>query len=532
MIPALQISGYALGYRGRTATVPALADIDLAIALGETLGLVGASGSGKSSLAWAILRLLPGNAVEGPGAILLNGEGLRAKRRGQMADLRGRRIGMVFQDPSTSLNPTLRLGQQIIEVMRRHQRLTKAEATARAEALLERTGIADPRALMRRYPHQASGGEKQRVVIATAFACRPELIIFDEPTTALDVITAGQILDLFAELRAEQPVAALYISHDLAVLGRVADRVAVLERGRIVEQGLARDILRAPASPAARRLLDAIPNPEHRLAGPRPDTATLLDVANLSVTYGQTGRIGRWLGLPKPMRAARDITITLRRGETLGIVGESGSGKSTLARALTGIAGFDGEVVFDGRKMNGHSVMDRAWHRDLQIVFQNPDASLNPRHRISTILARPLRLYTDTAPAQIEVGVLRMLEEVGLPHSYAGRLPHELSGGEKQRVAIARAFAASPRLVICDEVTAALDMVVQADIVRLLLEMQRRHGTACIFIAHDLNLVRQIAHRVAVMYRGDVVDQFDTAHFAAADRHPYTQALLAAVAKL
>jgi peptide/nickel transport system ATP-binding protein len=526
LTPALRIAGYDLAYRTRAGLRPALAGIDLEIAPGETLGLVGASGSGKTSLAWSILRMLPANAREGRGRIELAGEDLRAMPQRQLAALRGRRIGMVFQDPSTALNPSMRLGRQVMEVLIRHQRLNERDAAAEVEAWLARTGLPDPRAIMRRYPHQVSGGEKQRVVIAAAFACQPELIILDEPTTALDVITGARMLDLFAELRARAPVACLYISHDLALVARIADRVAVLDAGRIVEQGDARDVLQRPQARQTRRLIDAIPDPAHRLAGPPPPPVGLLAMHEVSVTYGRASRFGRLLGANAPFTAARQVSLALNRGEILGIVGESGSGKSTVARALCGIAPFDGAINFEGRRLTGADPMDRAWHRDVQIIFQNPDASLNPRHRIGTILGRPLRLY-GAAPGKVSDGVARMLEEVGLPAAYASRHPHELSGGEKQRVAIARAFAAAPKLVICDEVTSALDVVVQAEIARLLVALQARHGTAFLFITHDLNLVRTIAHRIAVMYRSAVVDVFEATHFATADRHPYTQALLA-----
>jgi peptide/nickel transport system ATP-binding protein len=530
--PALRIAGYDLAYQTASGLRPALTSIDLEIAAGETLGLVGASGSGKTSLAWSILRMLPGNAREGGGTIALAGEDLRAKTRRQLADLRGRRIGMVFQDPSTALNPSMRLGQQVAEVLVRHRRLSQRDAATEVETWLARTGLPDPRAIMGRYPHQVSGGEKQRVVIASAFACRPQLIILDEPTTALDVITGARILDLFAELRTETPVACLYISHDLALVARIAGRVAVLDAGRIVEQGPARDVLRAPQAAQTRRLLDAVPNPAHRLSAPPPPSEALLAVTGMSVTYGRIGRLGRLLGAPASAKGASDVSLTLNRGEILGIVGESGSGKSTLARALCGIAPFTGEITFEQTRLTGEDRMNRAWHRDVQIIFQNPDASLNPRHRIGTILARPLHLYSQALPETVAEGVARMLEEVGLPPAYSTRYPHELSGGEKQRVAIARAFAAAPKLVVCDEVTSALDVVVQAEIARLLVALQGRHGTAFLFITHDLNLVRQIAHRVAVMYRGNLVDVFEATDFSTADRHRYTQALLAAVSRL
>jgi peptide/nickel transport system ATP-binding protein len=532
VVPALRIAGYDLSYLTQGGPRAALAGIDIEIAAGETLGLVGASGSGKTSLAWSILRMLPSNAREGGGRIELAGEDLRAMTRRRLATLRGKRIGMVFQDPSTALNPSMRLGKQVMEVLVRHRRLSPTQAAAEAERWLARTGLPDPSAIMRRYPHQVSGGEKQRVVIASAFACQPDLIILDEPTTALDVVTGARILDLFEELRAAASVACLYISHDLPLVARVADRVAVLEAGRIVEQGPAQQVLRAPQAAQTRRLLDAVPDPAHRLVADRPPTAPLLALDHVGVTYGRTGRIGRWLGAPAPAPGATDVSLTVGQGEILGIVGESGSGKSTLARALCGIAPFTGHITFASTRLGGQDRMSRAWHRDVQIIFQNPDASLNPRHRIATILSRPLRLYGNASPGAVASRVAGMLEDVGLPAGFASRHPHELSGGEKQRVAIARAFAATPKLVICDEVTSALDVVVQTEIVRLLVGLQARHGTAFLFITHDLNLVRQIAHRVAVMYRGRLVDVFEAAHFASAERHPYTKTLLAAVARL
>ncbi len=529
MTAALRIAGYGVSYQTATGLRPALSGIDVEIAAGETLGLVGASGSGKTSLAWSILRMLPPNAREAGGTIALAGEDLRTMTRRRLAGLRGRRIGMVFQDPSTALNPSMTLGKQVMEVLIRHRRLNARDAAMEVEAWLVRTGLPNPRGIMRRYPHQVSGGEKQRVVIAAAFACRPDLIILDEPTTALDVITGARILDLFAELRAEMPVACLYISHDLGLVARVADRVAVLDKGCIVEQGGAAEVLGAPKAPQTRRLLDAIPDPAHRLVTSPPPSSALLVMNGVSVTYGRASKIGRLLGAPAPAKGLNDVSLTLNQGEILGIVGESGSGKSTIARVLCGIAPFTGALRFEQTGLSGGDRMARAWHRDVQIIFQNPDASLNPRHRVGTILGRPLRLYRSASSDSVAVDVARMLEEVGLPAAYASRHPHELSGGEKQRVAIARAFAAAPKLVICDEVTSALDVVVQADIARLLAALQARYGTAFLFITHDLNLVRQIAHRIGVMYRGDLLEVFEPMHFAAAERHPYTQALLAAI---
>jgi peptide/nickel transport system ATP-binding protein len=494
------------------------------------------SAAGKSSLAWAIMRYLPVNARELGGSLLLSGEDLRAKTRAEIAELRGGRISMVFQDPSTSLNPTLTLGYQLAEVLVRHRGLSRRDALVECETLLHRVGITRPADMMRRYPHQASGGEKQRVVIATAFACNPECIIFDEPTTALDVITARQILDLFAVLQQETQVAALYISHDLGLVSRVADEVAVIHRGHIVEEGTTHSIFSSPRRDYTKALLAAVPDPSWRLTTSEPDAQMppLLQARHLTVRYGGGGGgLASLLGRKREtVIAARSVDLALRRGEVLGLVGESGSGKSTIAKALVGLQDFSGEIQLDDGRFGARSDLDRAYRREVQIVFQHPDASLNPRQRIGEILSRPLKLYRLARGAAIKSKVHELLAMVSLPPEFAQRYPHQLSGGEKQRVAIARAFAAEPRVVICDEITSSLDVSVQASIARLLVALQARSGTACLFISHDLNLVRQLAHRIAVIFRGDIVDLFDAASFAEYGRHPYTSSLAAAVTTL
>jgi len=529
----LEVRDYSLAYRTGEGLVQALSNVDFSIARGRTLGLVGESGSGKSSIAWAILRYLPANAVEGGGRILLSGEDMRAKTRQQVADIRGRRIGIVFQDPSTSLNPTLMLGRQIAEVLVRHRGLTEKQALAEGEALLARTGIARPAEMMRRYPHQASGGEKQRVVIATAFACNPECIVFDEPTTALDIVTARQIQDLFVRLQEDTGVAALYISHDLALVSRIAHDVAVIHRGAIVESGPAARIFGAPREDYTRMLIAAVPRPDRRLVDSRPPDGAqqLLGLESLTVRYGERSLLSRLLGrAQEQVVGARDIGFSVRKGEILGIVGESGSGKSTIARAIAGLNEFSGRLTLGDRSFSGRGALDRAYRRAAQIVFQNPDASLNPRQRVREILSRPLKLYgIASGRADIDRRVGELLSQVLLPPEFSRRYPHQLSGGEKQRVAIARAFAAEPRLVLCDEITSSLDVSVQASIARLLVDLQARTGATCLFITHDLNLVRQLAHTIAVMYRGELVDLFPVGAADAPDRHPYTRTLLDAV---
>jgi peptide/nickel transport system ATP-binding protein len=530
--PALEARGYTLAYETPNGLFTALKAVDLAIPRGKTLGLVGESGSGKTSLAWAIMRYLPGNARELGGELLLAGEDLRAKTAREIADIRGRRIGMVFQDPSTSLNPTLTLGDQLSETLIRHRGMTQAQAYAEGEALLARTGITRPAAMMKRYPHQASGGEKQRVVIATAFACDPECILFDEPTTALDTITSRQILDIFRKLQEDTGVAALYISHDLALVSRIAHEVAVIHRGEIVERGATETVFRNPRHGYTKALIAAAPRPDIRLSGPAPapTAPTVLAVKDLTVRYGGRSFLQKLTGRGEAaVEGARKINLDLRQGEILGIVGESGSGKSTIARAIAGIADFDGAIGFDGRTVSARREIDRSYRRAAQIVFQHPDSSLNPRQRVGDIIARPLKLYGLAKGRAIEERITELLAQVRLPAEFAQRHPHQLSGGEKQRVAIARAFAAKPKLVICDEITSSLDVSVQAAVARLLVELQAGTETSCLFITHDLNLVRQLAHRIAVVWRGDLVDLFDAADFDAGQRHPYTRSLLEAM---
>ncbi len=528
----LQVRNYSLDYLTASGAFHALKNIDLEVGAGEILGLVGESGSGKTSMAWSIMRYLPANAREVSGEIRLRGEDLTAKSPSEVNRMRGKRISMVFQDPGTSLNPTLSLGTQLTETLRRHRGLTARQAWSEGEAMLDRVGLKSPADMMKRMPHEASGGEKQRVVIATAFACNPECIIFDEPTTALDVITSRQILDLFLDLQAETGVASLYISHDLALLSRTAKRVAVIRRGEIVEQGAVDAIFNAPQHDYTRQLIAAVPRPSDRLTQTRPSyqDQPLMQVENVSVHYGRKPFLSALTGRSFERFAGnRAVSLSVQPGEILGIVGESGSGKSTLAKAMTGLNPFEGRMTFAGRTISGLADMDKTYRKNVQMIFQHPDASLNPRQKIREILARPLKLYGEGDNSAMALRIGDMLEQVRLPRTHADRYPHQLSGGEKQRVAIARAFASRPKLVICDEITSALDVSVQASIIELLLELHKKHSTAFLFITHDLNLIRQIAHRIAVMYRGDLLEVVPAEDITSPERADYTRRLLAAV---
>ena len=517
MKPVLSIKNYSLEYQTGSTRHRVLDQLNLTINKGEVLGLVGESGSGKSTLAWALMRYLPSNAIESDEGVLALGDlDLRTAKPKTLENLRGSRMSMVFQDPATALNPTVTIGKQVCEVLMRHQKMTKDQAYVAALEALKHVELRNPEALMKRYPHQASGGEKQRVIIATAFACKPELIIFDEPTTALDVINGARILELFGRLREETGVSALYISHDLALVSRVADTVAVLERGKIVEHAPGCSIFQIPQHPYTQKLVDAVPRPDKRLVDDTPTDGCLLNARDIEVFYE---RKKLFSGERKP--ATSKISIDIRPGEILGVVGESGSGKSSMAKALTGLADFEGAITLSGKNIASSKDMNTAYRRDVQIIFQHPDTSLNPRQTIRQILSRPLKLYGGDVKS-----IPDLLEQVRLPREFADRYPHQLSGGQKQRVAIARAFAAKPKLVICDEITAPLDVSVQASVIELLLSLREKSQTAYMFITHDINLVRQIAHRIAVMRNGELVNFLSVDELNGSNVHPYTRELM------
>jgi microcin C transport system ATP-binding protein len=493
---------------------------------GETLALVGESGSGKSLTALSLLQLLPQGCTNPTGRVMLDGREMIGADRATLHDARGRLAGIVFQEPTTSLNPLHRVGRQVAEAIRLHRPLAGAALRARVIEVLGHAGFADAEHRLDAFPHQLSGGQRQRVMIAMALANSPALLIADEPTTALDVTIQAQILELLARLKVEDQLALLLITHDLAIVRRYADRVCVMQNGRIVESGRVAEVFAAPIHPYTCMLLAAVPK-----GGPVPlrnDAAPLLTVDDMRVHFAiRRGVLRRMVGA---VRAVDGVSLTVRAGETLGLVGESGSGKTTLAFAALRMEHATGAIVFAGHDL---MTLDRRKLRKLrarmQIVFQDPFGSLSPRLPVSEIVAEGLSVHEPgLTRAARAARVTAALQEVGLPADVAERYPHEFSGGQRQRIAIARALVLKPRLVVLDEPTSALDMSVQAQIVDLLRELQLRHGLAYLFISHDLKVVRALAHRVVVLRHGKVVEAGDAEAVFAAPQQDYTRALMEA----
>ncbi|AWU99846.1 microcin ABC transporter ATP-binding protein [Burkholderia sp. JP2-270] len=512
----------------------AVDDVTLAIGRGERVALVGESGSGKSVTALSILRLLYDADVSG--AIRFAGQDLSTKSEREMRGLRGSDIAMIFQEPMTALNPLYTIGAQIGETIVLHDGVSAVEARKRAIALLARTGIAEPDKRVDSYPHQLSGGQRQRAMIAMALACRPRLLLADEPTTALDVTIRAQIVELLLELQREEAekrgMAILLITHDLNLVRHFADRVAVMEHGRLVESGPVERIFAEPEHPYTQRLLNS--RPQRAVAPVMPIAPVVLDARHVSVQFARKrpGFAG-WFGTV-PVTAVADVSVSVRQGETLGIVGESGSGKSTLAMALLGLqktAG--GEIEFQGRALSTYRGRERtALRSNMQVVFQDPFSSLSPRHTIERIVGEGLELHRpEMTPDARRAKSLAVLREVGLDRTVLHRYPHEFSGGQRQRIAIARALVLEPRILILDEPTSALDVSIQQQVLKLLANLQQKYNLGYVFISHDLEVIGAMAHRVAVMQDGAVVESGDVADIFTKPSHPYTQKLLKAVWK-
>ncbi|WP_158743610.1 ABC transporter ATP-binding protein [Acidisphaera sp. L21] len=502
----------------------AVQELDLDLQPGEVTCLVGESGSGKSMVARAILGLLPPRVRIGAGSLRFGDKDLATLDQTGMRALRGAAIGMVFQEPMTALNPLHRVGRQVDEVLRLHTKLGRRDRRVRVLELFAQTHLPDPAQIARAYPHQLSGGQRQRVVIAMALALRPQLLIADEPTTALDVTTQAQILHLLRELQRQQGTAVLFITHDFGVVADIADRVAVLQRGVLVEQGTREAVLRHPQHCYTQALLAAVPVLAPPARAAPSQTPQVLEVQHLQKTYRRRSLRGH------ATHALDDVSLMLRRGETLGIVGESGSGKSTLARAVTGLVRADsGEVILDGDAMTGLGRRQlRPFRKRIQMIFQDPYASLDPRQRAGDIIAEgPIIHGMDRAGAQARARELLGL--VGLDAAAAARYPHEFSGGQRQRIGIARALALEPDILVADEAVSALDVSVQAQVLELLAGIKARLGLSMIFVTHDLRVALQICDRVAVMRSGRVVELATAAEIYASPQDPYTRALFAAV---
>jgi peptide/nickel transport system ATP-binding protein len=495
--------------------------ISFSIDAGESVGLVGESGSGKTQTALAILGLLPRNATAS-GSIRFQGDEILGASEEQLDGIRACQISMVFQDPALALNPYLRIGEQIARILIRHENETDAGAKKRVIEMLGLVGLPDPERQSRAYPHQLSGGMRQRAMIASALITRPSLLIADEPTTALDVTVQAQILVLLNAIRDD--TALLLITHDLGVVAGHCERMLVMEDGRLIEQGMTRDIFSGPAQARTKAMLDAAPRLGRRDFPSPVDGEVLLDVEKTAVSYREAGH-----GL---LHAVRDVDVQVRRGETVAIVGESGSGKSSLARAILGLVpARKGAVTLDGVPLPRDS-KSRATEtrRAMQLVFQDPVGSLNPQMRVKDIVREPLLVHERTLTrSQGEERVVDTLLKVGLSDLYLERYPHELSGGQAQRVAIARAIILNPRVLVCDEAVAALDGSVREQILELLRTLQEETGLSILFISHDLAVVRAISHRVLVMYLGRLVELADNETLFERPRHPYTKALIDAV---
>ncbi|MBY6202665.1 ABC transporter ATP-binding protein [Maritalea mobilis] len=519
----LDVRNLNVTFRQGEAETRAVRGVSFSIDRGETVALVGESGSGKSVTALSTVDLLPDSA-EITGSVKYNGEEMVGAPEDRLRDIRGDDISFIFQEPMTSLNPLHTLEKQIAESLALHQGLSGEAARARIIELLTKVGIRDPETRLGAYPHQLSGGQRQRVMIAMALANGPDLLVADEPTTALDVTIQAQILELLAELKRDMGMSLLFITHDLGIVRRIADRVCVMQGGEIVEQGRTEEIFANPQHPYTQKLLAAEPT---GTPDPVPEHAEkIVETKDLRVWFPiQRGFLRRTVGHVKAVNAA---TISVRAGETLGIVGESGSGKTTLALAILRLISSDGPVVFMGRNIQGQKSRDlRPIRHNMQVVFQDPYGSLSPRMTIAQIVAEGLTVH-GVSKAEQDRRVAEILTEVGLDPSMMDRYPHEFSGGQRQRIAIARAMILRPRLVVLDEPTSALDMTVQTQIVDLLRRLQKDHDLAYLFISHDLKVVRALSHKVIVMKQGDVVEAGDAEALFSNPQTAYTRDLMRA----
>ncbi|SEH25405.1 peptide/nickel transport system ATP-binding protein [Methylobacterium sp. 275MFSha3.1] len=552
--PILSVSDLTVSFRSDGRWREVVHGVSFDVGPRETVALVGESGSGKSVSALSILRLLPRDASRIGGRVRFEGRELLAAPEAEMRRVRGDSIAMIFQEPMTSLNPVLTIGFQIAEALIRHRGLSRSAAEAEALRLLDKVRIPAARSRLHEYPHRFSGGMRQRVMIAMALACRPKLLIADEPTTALDVTIQAQILDLIKSLQDEEGMSVLFITHDMGVVAEIADRTVVMYRGRAVEAGPTARIFSEPTEPYTRALLAAVPrlgtmagrarpmrfpvvDRGTGLAAPTPETPDtvraaerpVLEVRDLTTRFDiRSGLLGRVTGR---VHAVERVSFSLAAGETLALVGESGCGKSTTGRSILRLVEpLSGSVLLDGEDITGLDAGTlRARRQRMQMIFQDPFASLDPRLSVGAAVAEPLLINRLAAPREARRRAEDLLARVGLPPETAARFPHEFSGGQRQRICIARALALNPRLIVADEAVSALDVSVKAQVVNLMLDLQAEFGLAYLFISHDMAVVERVSHRVAVMYLGEIVEIGPRAAIFGDPRHPYTKKLLAAV---
>ena len=520
----LELKNLSAGFYSDRGFNPVLDQVSFAIGPGETAALVGESGSGKSVTALSILGLLEKEAAKIEGQVLFNGEDLVSCPEDRLRRIRGNRIAMIFQEPMTSLNPVYSIGVQLMEPLMLHQGVSKKEAAVKAEHLLERCGIADAAQRLNSFPHQLSGGQRQRVMIAMALACRPDLLIADEPTTALDVTIQAQILALIKEIQQELGMALLLITHDLNMVEKIASQVHIMHEGRIVESGPTAEVFSNPQDPYTIKLLNSVP---HEPPTPKDNPPPLLTAASLSCHFPiKAGFLRRTVNT---IKAVDEVSLTIKQGTTFGVVGESGSGKSTLGMCLLKLVNSRGTLLYKGRDLL--TLSNRQWRplrRDLQVVFQDPFSSLSPRLNVGQIVGEGLSVHGLGNREERKKRVAEALIEVGLEPEMSERYPHEFSGGQRQRIAIARAVVLKPRFLVLDEPTSALDMTIQAQIIELLKSLQARHNITYFFISHDLRVIKAMADEVAVMQNGRIVESGPAAQLFANPAHPYTRKLFSA----
>jgi peptide/nickel transport system ATP-binding protein len=522
--PLLDVANLTLkiGASGRTV----VNDVSFQVFPGEIVGIVGESGSGKTLAARAVMGFIPPAVRLEGGAIRFDGQDVMAMSAKDLRAMRGSRVGMVFQEPMTSLNPSMLIGRQLEEGLALHRKLDSAGRRELILDMLRRVGIRDPEGAFNAYPHQYSGGMRQRIMLASVMLLKPALLLADEPTTALDAVVQRDVMELMVDLTKENGTAVLLISHDLGMVARYCSRIVVMCQGDVVEQGKSEDILARPQHPYTRKLLSAMP---HRLpARHLPEAKTpIVAVRDLVVEY--PGRQG-FFRKEQAKRALHGISLDVKPGEVVAVVGGSGSGKTTLGQSIVGLVKpAGGEIRFNGKPIARSDAAFWDYRLNCQMVFQDPYSSLDPRMTIGQLVAEPLRLVPDMSPADRTARVAEVLSEVGLGEGFAERYPHELSGGQRQRVAIARAVVRRPSFVIADEPVSALDVTVRAQVLELFAELQKKHGFSCLFISHDLGVVEQVADRVIVMQDGRIVEEGPRDDIFDNPRHPYTRKLLAAV---